>query len=155
MFNTVNRLTGKARRWSIAADGVADLAQQKLNLHLTAVLSQPFSQTVGGTNIGGFLNTALANNKGELVIPVLVTGTFQEPMFAPDLQKVAQMKLQNLVPGLDNPAGLTNGILGQILRGKPGPGEQQQPKSQDQNKQPPDGLKDLFDVFKNKNKQPQ
>ncbi|HYR44483.1 MAG TPA: hypothetical protein VER98_15745, partial [Terriglobia bacterium] len=61
-----------------------------------------------------------------------------------------QMKLQNLVPGLDNPGALTNGILGQILRGKPGPGEQQEPKSQDQNKQQPGTLKDLFDVFKKK-----
>ena len=96
---------------------------------------------------------AAVYNKGELVIPVLVTGTFQEPKFAPDLQKIAQMKLQNLVPGLDNPAGLTNGILGQILRGKPAPGEPQQApnQQQDQNKQPqPDPLKDLFDSFKKK-----
>jgi len=66
-----------------------------------------------------FLNTALANNKGELVIPVIVTGTFHEPQFAPDLQKVAQMKLQKLVPGLDDPAGLTHGMLEEIFRGKP------------------------------------
>ena len=146
---------------SIAADGIVDLAQQKLNLHLTAVLSQEYSQSVGGTGIGGFLNTALANNKGELVIPVLVTGTFQEPLFAPDLQKVAEMKLQNLVPGLDNPADLTNSILGQVLRGKPGqpaqpaqPGQPAQPqgqKSPDQQQQP-NGLNDIFDLFKNKNK---
>jgi uncharacterized protein involved in outer membrane biogenesis len=155
---------------SLAAEGLVDLAQQKLNLHLTAVLSQDFSQSVGGTNIGGFLNTALANNKGELVIPVLVTGTFQEPMFAPDLQKVAQMKLQNLVPSISNPSDLTNGVLGQILRGKPGtpapeqqqpqqqPQQQQQPQPQqkppDQN-QPPDKFKDFLDLLKNKNKQPQ
>ena len=57
------------------------------------------------------------------------------------------MKLQNLVPGIDNPGALTNGILGQILRGKPVPG------AQDQNKQQPDALKDLFDVFKKKQQQ--
>jgi uncharacterized protein involved in outer membrane biogenesis len=146
---------------SLAADGIVDLAQQKLNLHLTAVLSQDYSQSVGGTGIGGFLNTALANNKGELVIPVLVTGTFQQPQFAPDLQKVAEMKLQNLVPGLNNPGDLTNSILGQVLRGKPGqpgqptqPGQPAQPQEQkapDQQQQP-NPLNDVFDLFKNKNK---
>jgi len=150
-----NNLKAMMDEGSIAADGIVDLAQQKLNMHLTAVLSQQFSQSVGGTNIGGFLNTALANNKGELVIPVIVTGTLQQPQFAPDLQKVAQMKLQKLVPSLDNPAGLTNGILGDILRGKPAvPGEQQQQPSEDQNKQPPDALKDIFGgVLKGKKQQ--
>ncbi len=114
-----NNLKAAIDAGSIAADGIVDLAQQKFNLHLTAVLSQQFSHSVGGTNIGGFLNTALANNKGELIIPVLVTGTFHEPQFAPDLEKVAQMKLQKLVPGLDDPAGLTHGILGEIRRGIP------------------------------------
>src|SRR6185369_17886271 len=108
---------------SLAAHGTVDLAQQKLNLHLTAVLSQAYSQSVGGTSIGGFLNTALANNKGELVIPVIVTGTFQDPIFAPDLEQVAQMKLRNLVPDLSNPASITNGILGQILGSKEGTGQ--------------------------------
>ena len=88
------------------------------------------------------MNTALANNKGELVIPVLVTGTFQDPSFAPDLQQVAQMKLQNLVPGIDNPAGLTNRLFGEILRSKPGSNgpEQSEP------------LKDFLDLFKGQKK---
>src|SRR5262249_32559753 len=108
------------------------------DLHLTAVLSEGYSQTVGGTSIGGFLNTALANTKGELVIPVVVTGTFQDPHFAPDLQSVAQMKLQNLIPSIDNPAGLGKGVVEQILRGKPGqPVQPQQPGS----------LRDLLDLF--------
>src|SRR6185369_1180410 len=114
-----NNLKAVIDAGTLAASGIVDLAQQKLNLHLTAVLSQEYSQSVGGTGIGGFLNTALANNKGELVIPVLVTGTFQEPVFAPDLEQVARMKLENLVPDISNPAGFTNGILGQILKSNP------------------------------------
>ena len=114
-----NNLKAVIDAGSIAASGTIDLAQQKVDLHLTTVLSQDYSQTVGSTNIGGFLNTALANNKGELVIPLLVTGTFQNPVFAPDLQKVAQMKLENLVPDIGNPADLKNRIFRDILRGKP------------------------------------
>ena len=53
-----------------------NLADQSLNLHVTAVLNKALSQNVGGTKVGGFMNTALANNQGELVIPVIVTGTF-------------------------------------------------------------------------------
>jgi len=176
-----NNLKAVIDAGSLAASGTVDLGQQKLDLHVTTVLSQDYSQTVGGTGIGGFLNTALANNKGELVVPVLVTGTFQHPMFAPDLQSVAQMKLQNLVPNINDPAALTNGILGQILRGKPTPGgigdilgpldgkqqqqqQPQQPQAPNQMQQQPekkqeqqpasDTLQDLLNsVFGNKKKQ--
>jgi uncharacterized protein involved in outer membrane biogenesis len=172
-----NNLKAVIDAGSLAASGVLDLAQQKLDLHVTTVLSQDYSQAVGGTGIGGFLNTALANNKGELVVPVLVTGTFQHPVFAPDLQRVAQMKLQNLVPNINDPAALTNSIFGQILRGKPTPGgigdilgplggkqqPQQEPQQPNQMQQPekkqeqqpaPDTLQDLLNsVFGNKKKQ--
>jgi AsmA protein len=173
-----NNLKAVIDAGSLAASGVIDLPQQKLDLRAITVLSQDYSQAVGGTGIGGFLNTALANNKGELVIPVLVTGTFQHPVFAPDLQRVAQMKLQNLVPNINDPAALTNSIFGQILRGKPTPGglgdilgplggkqqqQPQQPQEPNQMQQPekkqeqqpaPDTLQDLLNsVFGNKKKQ--
>jgi uncharacterized protein involved in outer membrane biogenesis len=102
---------------TIAATGLANLADQSLNMHVMAVLSKEFSQRVGGTNIGGYLQTALSNKNGELVIPVIVTGTFQNPHFAPDLQKIAQMKLDNLVPTLSNPGALGS-VLGTVLGGK-------------------------------------
>jgi uncharacterized protein involved in outer membrane biogenesis len=145
-----NNLKAAMDAGSLAAAGLIDLAHEKLDLHLTAVLSQQYSQTVGGTGIGGFLNTALANTKGELVIPVLVTGTFRQPIFTPDVEKLAQMKLQNLVPGVENPAGLTNGILGQILRGKPLPNQNQQPQQAQPQQQQPNNLNDLLDLFKKK-----
>jgi uncharacterized protein involved in outer membrane biogenesis len=115
-----NNLKAAIDAGSIAVKGVVDLAHESLNLHLTAVLAQNYSQSVGGTNIGGFLNTALANPKGELVIPVVVTGTFQQPRFAPDLQAVANLRLQKLLPGIENPDELENTIFGQILRSRPG-----------------------------------
>ena len=103
---------------SFAATGTVDLIQQQLDLRVTAVLSKEYSDAAGGTRIGGLMTTAVANQKGEIAIPVIVTGTFQAPVFAPDLQKVAQMKLEQAVPTADNPAELTIGILERIIRGK-------------------------------------
>jgi len=114
---------------TIAAQGAANLADQTLNMHVMAVLSKEFSQRVGGTNVGGYLQTALANKNGELVIPVIVTGTFQNPHFVPDLQKIAQMKLDNLVPTLSNPGALGSilgGVMGNKQQGTNGqPGQKQ------------------------------
>src|SRR5438874_968101 len=97
---------------TFAAKGLINLANESLNMHVTAVLSKAMSQGVGGTQIGGFMNTALANNQGGLVMPVIITGTFQHPQITPDMQQIAQMKLQNLLPTSKNPGALTNGILG-------------------------------------------
>jgi AsmA protein len=103
---------------TLAAAGLINLADQSLNLHVTAVLNKAISQQMGGTQVGGFMNTALANNQGELVLPVIVTGTFQHPQVAPDVQQIAKMKLDNLLPTSKNPGQLTTGILGAILDNK-------------------------------------
>ncbi len=110
---------------TMAADGAVNLATNALNMHVTAVLDKALSQQVGGTQVGGFMQTALANQQGELVIPILLTGTFDHPVVAPDLQKIAQMKLQNLLPTAANPGGLVSGILGAV-----GKGGAQQPQQQ-------------------------
>jgi AsmA protein len=100
---------------TFAAKGLVNLGSESLNLHITAVLNKAMSQAVGGTQIGGFMNTALANNQGELVMPIILTGTFRHPQVAPDMQQIAQMKLQNLLPTSKNPGALTTGVLGAIL----------------------------------------
>jgi uncharacterized protein involved in outer membrane biogenesis len=117
---TTNNLQAAIDGGTLAATGSVNLADQSLNMHLTAVLSKGFSDKVGGTGIGGFMNTALANNKGELVMPVIVTGTFDNPHFAPDVNEIAQMKLKNLLPTSGNPGQLTSGILGGLLGGSKG-----------------------------------
>jgi AsmA protein len=127
---TTHNLRATIEDGSVAANGTVDLARQNLNLHVTAVLSPQFSQAVGGTSIGGLMNTALANRNGELVIPVVVTGTFQNPQVAPDLQQVAQMKLRNLLPSVNDPTKFTDQILGQLFHGKPG--QQAEPEAQPQ-----------------------
>jgi uncharacterized protein involved in outer membrane biogenesis len=106
---------------TLAGNGLINLADETLNMHLTAVLTQAMTKSVGGVgNIGGYMNTALANKNGELVVPVIVTGTFSNPHFAPDVEKIAQMKLNNLLPTSANPGNLTSGIMGAILGNKNG-----------------------------------
>ena len=122
---------------TLAANGSVNLADQTLNLRLIAVLTKAFSDEVGGTGIGGYLTTALANSKGELVVPILISGTFQKPRFAPDFQKIAQMKLENLAPTLANPGQLTS-ILGAILGGK---------KKSEGGAQPPEKQPGLGDIL--------
>jgi uncharacterized protein involved in outer membrane biogenesis len=112
---STNDLRASIAGGSFAADGTANLASQELNMHVTAVLSKGFAQQAG--SVGGLMQTALANNRGELVVPVVITGTFDKPQVAPDVQKVAQMKLQNLLPTTGNPGTMSAGILGGLLKG--------------------------------------
>jgi uncharacterized protein involved in outer membrane biogenesis len=136
-----NNLEAVIEDGSLAADGTVDLVEQKLNLKLTAVLSQDYSQTVGGMRVGGLLNTVLANQKGELVIPVLLSGTLKNPRFAPDFEKIARMKLENLMPTFGNPDKMSVGILGEIFGGKPG----QVNPSPTEPPRPGNVLKDIFE----------
>ncbi len=113
---------------TMAATGTINLVNEALALHLTAVLDKSFSQSVGGTGVGGYLSTALGNKNGELVLPVIVTGTMGHPVVSPDVQKIAQMKLNNIVPSaaglLGGKGGSAGGILGTLLGG----GQAQQPQ---------------------------
>ncbi len=119
---TTNNLVAALDAGSLSANGSMNLVDEGLNLHVNAVLGSGVSQSVGGTHVGGFLNTALANNKGELVIPVMVTGTMQHPIVTPDMEAVAKMKLANLLPTSGNPSKLTSGLVGSVLGNKGGVG---------------------------------
>jgi len=152
-----NDLQAKLDLGNVGAVGTANLVDNTLNLRVTAVLSQATSQKVGGNSIGGFMQTALANKQGELVIPALVTGTFSSPKFAPDVQQIAQMKVKGLVPNLNDPASLT-GTLQNLLGGAKAPAQntaspqgQQQPQQQN----PVDQLIGLFGKKKKADQQPQ
>ncbi len=124
---------------SMAATGTMNLVNQGLDMHVTAVLNKGFSQSVGGAGIGGYLNTALANKNGELVLPVLITGNMNHPLVAPDLQQIAKMRMTNLLPsvggvlngkGGNNLGSLVGGLLGgqqgQPQAGKAAPQQQKQ-----------------------------
>src|SRR5215472_4980568 len=96
---------------ALAASGQINLAGQSLNLHVMVVLNKTSSQQAGGTQIGGIMNTALANDQKELVLPVILTGTFEHPQVAPDLQQIAQMKQQNRLPTASKPNEFTSSML--------------------------------------------
>lgn len=109
---STNNMTAVLDAGSLAANGTMNLVNQGLDLHMTAALASGASHAVGGTQVGGFLNTALANNKGELVIPVIVTGTMAHPTFTPDAAAMAKMKMNNLLPSVSDPSKLASGIMG-------------------------------------------
>jgi AsmA protein len=140
-----NDLQAKLDIGNVGAAGTANLVDNTLNLRVTAVLSHAASQKAGGNGIGGFMQTALANNQGELVVPALVTGTFSNPRFAPDVQQIAQMKMKGLVPNFNNPASVT-GALQNLLGGGKNPAQGAQPQGQQQAPQqnPVDQLMGLF-----------
>jgi hypothetical protein len=100
------------------------------------------------------MQTALANNQGELVVPALVTGTFSNPHFAPDVQQIAQMKVKGLIPNLSNPSSMT-GTLQNLLGGAKNPAPAAQ-SGQQQNQQPQQNPVDqLMGIFGKKKKQDQ
>jgi len=138
---------------NLAAKGTANLVNETLNMRVTAVLTKDFSQKVGGSGVGGYMQTALGNNNGELVVPAIVTGTFQNPHFAPDAQQIAQMKLKGLVPNFNNPGAGVSGVLGGLLGQKGGNATQPGQPNQAQPQQP-NPVGDIIGLFGKKKKQP-
>ena len=114
---STNDLKALTDAGTIAATGTASLANQELNMRATAVLSKASSQQVGGSSIGGMMTTAMANNNGEIVIPVIVTGTISSPKVEPDLNAMAQMRMKGLLPSFSNPGQLTQGVLAGVHGG--------------------------------------
>jgi AsmA protein len=150
-----NNLEASLDIGNAGAAGTANLMDETLNMRVTAVLSQSVSQKVGGNSVGGFMQTALANKQGELVVPALVTGTFSNPKFAPDVQQIAQMKVKGLVPNFDNPASVA-GTLQNLLGGPRNPvqNSQAQEKQQPEEQNPVQQLMGLFGKKKKPNQQP-
>jgi hypothetical protein len=137
---------------NVGAVGTADLGSQALNMSVNAVFSKAFSKqmggaSVGGTNVGNVLNAALSNSEGEIVIPAIVTGTLQNPKFAPDTKKIAQMRMKGIMPTADNPLGgassLLQGLMGQKSQ-QPANGQQQQQQQPNQQQNAVDQIIGLF-----------
>jgi AsmA protein len=97
---------------NVAAAGAAYLSSHALNLRATAVLSKATSQELGGGSVVGALSPVLANSRGELVITGIITGTFENPKFAPDMEQFTLMRLKGIVPTSDNPFGLLGALFG-------------------------------------------
>jgi len=150
-----NNLQAKLDIGNVGAAGTANMVDETLNMRVTAVLSDAFSQKVGGQSVGGFMKTALANNQGQLVIPAMVTGTFSNPRFAPDVQQLAQMKVKGLIPNLNNPASVAGALQGLLGGGKaPAQGQQQPQADQPQQDNPVQQLMGIFGKKKQQKPQP-
>ena len=158
---STNDLIAALNEGSLSANGSINLVDQGIDMRATAVLASASSNTVGGTKIGGYLNTALANNKGELVIPVRVTGSLAKPTFTPDAEALAQMKLKSLLPTASDPGKLSSAIIG-AFSGKGGVtksindilggGQQQRPQQNGEAKKqqpatPADAVQSILDAF--------
>ncbi len=84
---------------SLAAAGTLNLLDERMNMKLITTLDKNLSKSAGGNQIGGFLTSALANEKGELILPMLASGLISNPKLIPDAGQIAKMRLQS-------PAGL-------------------------------------------------
>jgi autotransporter translocation and assembly factor TamB len=172
-FTEVIRLTGRilvqngvARSEDLQAQmaigkltggGTANLVTEELNLKLSAVLSKASSDRVGSTGIAGYMSTALSNTQGELIIPLLVTGTFKQPKFAPDVQAFAEMQRRRLLPSFENPRAAVSGILGALTAPRQEQ-QQQAPQNnagpQQQQQRPQDAVKGVLEGIFGRQKAP-
>jgi hypothetical protein len=136
---------------SLVATGTADLASEALNVKLAAVFSKDFTERMSATRRGRLLNSAMMNSGGELVVPAIVTGTFKQPKFAPDVQVLARMQTEKLLPTLTNPGALKD-IWGKLTGKSKEEPQQQQPGQQQQpvQKEKSSPIQGILDIFKRK-----
>jgi len=130
---------------TLSGAGTMGLVDQSIKLRVVTVLGKDLAQkSVAPGQIGGLLNTVLANQQGELVVPMLVTGTFAQPKFAPDAERVASLKLRGLLPTANNPAALSSGVksLVEAITGKQGEAKQGETTQ--------DSIINLFDQLRKK-----
>ncbi len=99
---------------ALSATGTANLADETLDLAVSALLSKDVSQAVGGTRVGGFMTTVMASPRGELMIPAKVTGTFSKPRFQPDPARLLKMHFGSV----DSAAATAEGLLDQFTKSK-------------------------------------
>lgn len=93
----------------LTTSGTADLVSENLNLKAVAVFPKSFIDKVGGARAGGVMSVAFSNSGGDIVLPTLVTGTFTQPKFAPDVRALAELQKQRLVPSVQNIIGALKG----------------------------------------------
>jgi len=127
----------------LAGAGTMGLVDQTLRLKVTATLTKEYTQKNGLGQVGGLLSTVLSDQKGDLVVPSIVSGTFAQPKFAPDAEQMAKLKLSGLFgAGGSGVKGLINGLTGKPPNSNATPG----------NATPQGTVNDLLDQFLKKNK---
>jgi hypothetical protein len=80
---------------TLAAAGTMDLADQRVDLRIVALLSNELIRRAGASRLGGLLTTALVDERGELIVPILIGGAMSAPRVSPDLQRrLGELKLK-------------------------------------------------------------
>jgi uncharacterized protein involved in outer membrane biogenesis len=79
-----------------SAAGTINLVAQTLDMRLGTVLDSEFSKKVGGNQIGGMMVSAMADERGQLIIPSLLRGPFSKPVVSPDTEQFAKLKLKSM-----------------------------------------------------------
>lgn len=93
--------------------GALDLAAQTVNMKMLTTLSKRYADEAGGTRIGGYLTTAVINQKGEMLIPSLIAGPLSRPRITPDAVAMGKLKLQHALPALGGaPGSVVDAIKG-------------------------------------------
>jgi len=124
---------------NVAAAGTANLGSHALHLRATAVLSKEATQEAGSGSVAGAMMPMLANSRGELVIPGLITGTFENPKFEPDMEQLGVMRrLKGILPTSDNPFGVLGTLFGH---------DKQKNKTKPPSQGPSKGLDKFFGKF--------
>jgi uncharacterized protein involved in outer membrane biogenesis len=126
MGGTLNIVNGVAQTNDFAMEtngakftgaGSFNLVAQTLDLKLITLLDGELSKRVGGSQIGGFMSTALADDKGQLMIPALVRGSFAKPSVTPDAENFAKLKVKSFI----QPSGIkqVQGVIDLFRKKKP------------------------------------
>ena len=68
--------------------GTLNLVNEDVNMHATATIGSASGQPASGS----LLNTVLATGKGQLVVPVIVSGNMAHPSVTPDAAEMAKLK---------------------------------------------------------------
>jgi uncharacterized protein involved in outer membrane biogenesis len=140
---TTNDLLVDLGGGNLTGAGTMGLADQTLKLKITATLTKDYLQKNGIGQAGGLLSTVLANQKGDLVVPAIVSGTFAQPKFAPDAEQMAKLKVSGLLgAGSSGVKGLINNLTGKPPDSTATPG----------NTTPKDALNNLLNQFGNRGK---
>ncbi len=120
---------------NLAAAGTINLVNEALAMHITAVMNKAFSQSVGGNSVGGYDDDRVRQQERRTGRSRDYHRNHEPSNSAPDVQKMAEMKLNNIVPdaaGLYRRQGRRRRNRGGFARRRPAtrPGSRQSKPNQ-------------------------
>ncbi len=102
----------------LTATGTLNLTDQTVKMRTLTVFGKDFAELAGGTKIGGYLTAALVNEKGEMMMPTLITGPVSKMRIVPDGERLAQLKVR-AITSPEGLRGVTEGVVDAIRNKRP------------------------------------